>query len=406
VYILWALVYVNVRIISQIIPGVIIAQIFTEHQILEITLTDTSIQKFAQILVDHSTEVQHGDRVGITTTTVAEPLVRALYEKILERGGYPHILMDFPGQDELFFEYANDDQLEYVPLFHKMAFEEFDVLIKIRAETNTRALASIDPARQAQRQKAMFSLIQVQLRRGADKSLRWVSTLYPTNAYAMEADMGLEDYQDFVFRAMHVDDGTPDPVAHWQSVKTKQQRIIERIEGHDLVELQGPNVEVSLSIKGRTFMNACGEHNMPDGEIYTGPVEDSVNGWVKYTYPAMTQGRIVDGIELKFESGKVIEASAIENEPFLLKMLDTDPGSRFVGEFAIGTNFEIDRFTKSILFDEKIGGTFHMALGAGYPETGSLNRSDIHWDMICDLREDSEIRVDGELVYRNGEFEV
>jgi aminopeptidase len=371
---------------------------------LEITLTDTRIYKFAQILVDHSTQVREGDRVAITTTMTAEPLVKALYEMVLERGGYPHVLFDFEGQDELIFKHAGDHQLDYVPLFHKMAFEEFDVLIKIRADTNTRALASVDPERQARRQKAMFSLIQAQLRRGADKSLRWMSTLYPTNAYAMEADMGFEEYKDFVFRAMHADDGTPNPVAHWQGVQSEQQRIIDRIQGHDRVEIKGPNVDLSLSIKDRIFKNACGEHNMPDGEIYTGPVEESANGWVRYTYPAMLQGRIVDGIELKFENGKVVNASATENEDYLLKMIDTDAGSRYIGEFAIGTNFEIDRFTKSILFDEKIGGTFHMALGAGYPETGSLNKRDIHWDMICDLRTDSEIKVDGEVFYRNGEF--
>lgn len=369
-------------------------------------MTDTRIHKFAQILVDHSTQVQKGDRVGITTSTTAEPLVQALYELVLDRGGYPHIIMDIEGQEELFFKHAGDDQLEFVPLFPKMAFEQFEVLIKIRAETNTRSLVPVDPERQAKRQKAMFSLIQAQLRRGADKSLRWVSTLYPTNAYAMEADMGFGEYQDFVYRAMHADDDTPDPVAHWLGVKSEQQRIINRIQGHDLVELKGPNVDLSLSIKDRIFKNACGEHNMPDGEIYTGPVENSANGWVRYTYPAMYQGRIVDGIELNFESGKVVGASASDNEVYLLKMLDTDIGSRYIGEFAIGTNFEIDRFTKSILFDEKIGGTFHMALGAGYPETGSLNKSDIHWDMICDLREDSEIKVDGEVIYRNGEFVV
>jgi aminopeptidase len=242
--------------------------------------------------------------------------------------------------------------------------------------------------------------------RGADKSLRWVSTLYPTNAYAMEAGMGMGEYEEFVYRAMHADDGTLDPIAHWQGVKTEQRRIIDRIQGHDRVELRGPNVDLSLSIKGRTFINACGEHNLPDGEIYTGPVEASANGWVRYTFPAMYQGRIVDGIQLKFEDGKVVQASATENEEFLLKMLETDAGAPYIGEFAIGTNFEIDRFTKSILFDEKIGGTFHMALGAGYPETGSQNRSDIHWDMICDLRQDSEILVDGEVVYRDGEFVI
>jgi aminopeptidase len=372
----------------------------------EIKLTDTRIQKFAQILVDHSTHVAEGDRVAITTATPAEPLVKAIYQIVLERGGYPHALMDFEGQDELYFTYANQDQLDFVPLFHKMAFEQFDVLIKVRAEMNTRALGSIDPDRQARRQKAIFSLIQAQLRRGADKSLRWVSAIYPTNAYAMEADMGLEQYEDFVYRAMHADQNTPDPLAHWEGIETDQQRIIDWLDGHDRVELKGPNVDLSLSIKDRVFKNACGEHNMPDGEIYTGPVEDSANGWVRYTYPAMYQGRIVEGIELKFEAGKVVSASAAENEPYLLKLIDTDSGSRYIGEFAIGTNFEIDRFTKSILFDEKIGGTFHMALGAGYPETGSQNKSDIHWDMICDLRQDSEITVDGELFYRNGEFVI
>ena len=344
--------------------------------------------------------------MAITTSTTAVPLVKELYGLILQRGGNPHFLLDFPGQEELFFEHADDDQINFVPLFHKMAFEEFDVLIKIRADENTRALAAVEPQRQARRQKAIFSMLQAQLRRGADKSLRWVSTLFPTNAYAMEAGMGILDYEDFVYRAMHADEGTPDPIAHWQGVKTNQQRIIDRIEGHDIVELRGPNVDLTLSIKGRTFNNACGVHNLPDGEIYTGPVESSADGWVNYTYPAMYQGRIVDGIQLKFEQGKVVQASATENEEFLMKMLETDAGARYIGEFAIGTNFEIDRFTKSILFDEKIGGTFHMALGAGYPETGSQNKSDIHWDMICDLRQDSEILVDGEVVYRDGQFVI
>jgi aminopeptidase len=342
--------------------------------------------------------------VAITATFAAEPLVRALYELVLERGAHPHILFDLPGQDEALFAHASDEQLDYIPPFHKMAFEEFGVLIKIRAEINTRALSSVDPARQARRQKALSTLLQAQMRRGADKSLRWMSTLYPTQAYAMEAEMGFEEYQDFVFRAMHADEGTPDPVAYWQWIEQEQKRIVERIESHDWVELHGPNVDLSLSIKGRIFRNASGQHNLPDGEIYTGPVEDSANGWVRFTYPAVYQGRIVEGIELTFEAGRVVKATAAKNEDFLLQMLDTDAGARYLGEFAIGTNFEINRFTHNILFDEKIGGSFHMALGAGYPETGSLNKSIIHWDMICDLRQDAEIKVDGEVVYRNGDF--
>ncbi len=367
-------------------------------------MIDSRVQKFARILVDHSTHIVPGDRVAITSTFAAEPLVRSLYELILERGGYPNILFDFPGQDEVLFAHASDEQLDYVSPFQKMAFEEFGVLIKIRAETNTRALSNVPSTRQARRQKALSTLLHTQMRRGADKSLRWLSTQYPTQAYAMEAEMGFDEYQDFVFHAIHADRETSDPVRYWQGIEQVQKRIVERIEGHNWVELHSPNVDLRLSIQGRTFSNASGQHNMPDGEIYTGPVEDSANGWVRYTYPAIYQGRIVEGIELTFDAGRVVKATALKDQDFLLHMLDTDAGARYIGEFAIGTNFEINRFTRNILFDEKIGGSFHMALGAGYPETGSLNNSIIHWDMICDIRQDSEILVDGEMVYRNGEF--
>jgi aminopeptidase len=365
---------------------------------------DTRAYKFAQILVDHSAEVKPGERVAITSTPLAEPVLRALFELILERGAFPHMLLDLPGQDELLFTHASDELLDFVPIFHQIAFEQFDVLLKIRAESNTRLLSHVPPARAARRQKATASLIETQMQRGAVKSLRWMSTQYPTNAYAMEAEMGLEEYQDFFFRACHADDGTTDPVAYWEGVKKSQAKIIEQIEGHDNVQIRGPHVDLSLSIKGRKFVNAYGEHNLPDGEIYTGPVEDSVNGWVHYTYPAVSQGRVVEGIQLEFENGRVVKASSATNQDYLLEMLETDSGARFVGEFAIGTNYGIDRFTRSILLDEKIGGSFHMALGAGYPETGSLSRSRIHWDMICDLRKDSEIRLDGSLIYKDGQF--
>jgi aminopeptidase len=242
------------------------------------------------------------------------------------------------------------------------------------------------------------------MKRGAEGGLRWMSTQFPTQAYAMEADMGFQEYQDFAFAACHADDDTPDPVAFWQGVQRDQQKHIDRLEGHDRVHLRGPNVDLALSVKGRKFVNACGLSNMPDGEIFTGPVENSLNGWVRYTFPAVIHGRVVEGVQLTFEEGKVVQASAVKNEPFLLRMLDTDAGARYVGEFAIGTNYQINRFTKNILYDEKIGGSFHMAVGAGYPETGSLNKSMIHWDMICDLSQDSQIVVDGEVMYENGKF--
>jgi aminopeptidase len=368
------------------------------------TLADKRIENLARILIDHSTHVKAGDKVAIEAITVAEPLVRELYELTLKRGGLPHILLHLPEQEEIFYNLAGEDQLDFTPTFQKLVVDEFDVYIRARSETNTRALTSIDPARQARWQKAMARVRNVMMSRGGDKSLRWVLTQFPTQAYAMEAEMGLKEYEDFVYSACHADEGTPDPVAYWRGVQEKQAAIVERIEGHDAVQLKGPHVDLKLSIKGRTFRNSSGQHNMPDGEIYTGPVEDSVNGWVRYTYPAVTQGREVSGIELKFEAGRVAVANAQKNEDFLLKMLESDAGARYVGEFAIGTNFGINRFTRNILFDEKIGGTFHMALGAGYPETGSRNTSAIHWDMICDLHQDSEILVDDEVVYRNGAF--
>jgi aminopeptidase len=367
-------------------------------------LTDRQIEKFAHILVDYSTQVKPGDRVAITTSTAAESLVQVLYGLILERGGYPHVLMDFADQDEIFYAHAKNEQLDYVPAFHKMAYESFDVLLKVRADTNTRALNNIDPARQARRNKSLAPLLRAQLKRGAEGSLRWMSTLFPTRAYAMEADMGFEEFQDFVFGACHADDQTADPVAFWQSVKAQQQKYIERLEGHNRVEIRGPNADLTLSIKERKFVNGSGQNNMPDGEIFTGPVENSLNGWVRYSYPAIYQGRVVEGVELTFKEGKVVKASATKNRPILLQMIDSDAGARYVGEFAIGTNYQIQRFSKNILFDEKIGGSFHMALGAGYPETGSKNKSVIHWDMICDLRLDSEILVDDEIVYQNGRF--
>ncbi|MEW6716592.1 MAG: aminopeptidase [Chloroflexota bacterium] len=367
-------------------------------------MTDTRVEKLAQILVDHSTWVGANDRILIEATTAAEPLVRALYIKILERGGYPHLLLNFPDEDEVFFAHAENSQLDFTPTFTMLAYETFEGRIRIKSETNTRALSQVKPSRQARRSKALEPILKTQMQRGADESFRWVTTIYPTEAYAMEAEMGLQEYADYVYCACHTDENTPDPLAYWLGVKKEQERIIHLFEGKDQVVLRGPTVDLKLSIKGRTFKNACGINNMPDGEIYTGPVENSVNGWVHFTYPAIYHGRIVEGIELTFENGKVVKAKAQKNEELLLELLKSDEGAKYVGEFAIGTNFEITRITKQILLDEKIGGSFHMALGRGYPETGSQNKSAIHWDMICDLRKESEISVDGDVVYRNGEF--
>jgi len=365
-------------------------------------LSDFRIEKFARILVDYSARIKPGDRVLIEATTAAEPLERALYNRVMEVGGHHNPLLELPDQDEIFFANANETQLDFPPVFRKLAYEQFESRIRIASLLNTRALTSIDPKNLGRRQKAVSPVIESQMRRGATGEFKWVTTLFPTSGYAMEAEMSFKAYEDFVYRACHADE--TDPVAYWKSVEAEQAKMIARLEGKNIVSLHGPNVDLSLSIKGRKFINSCGTHNMPDGEIYTGPVEESVNGWVKFTYPAIYNGVAVEGIELNFSNGKVTTAKADKNEAYLFEMLNSDAGSRYLGEFAIGTNFEIDKFTRNILFDEKIGGTFHMALGAGYPETGSKNKSVIHWDMICDLRKDSEIEVDGELIYKNGQI--
>jgi aminopeptidase len=370
-------------------------------------VADLRVQKYAKILVEHSTHVELGDRILIEATTAAEPLVREVFIQILERGGIPHPLIALPGmmpfsQDETYLTYAKETQLDFVPTFYKLAYDQFEGRIRIHSATNAHGTSNIDPLKVQRRGKALGLITEAQMRRGAEGNFKWVTTLYPTDGYAQNANMSLKEYEDFVFGAVHANEDNP--VAYWKSTAIEQQKAIDFLSDKSQIILRGPNVDLTLSIKGRKFENAIGVFNMPDGEIFTGPVEESVNGWVKYTYPAIYGGVAVEGAELTFTNGRVETAKAEKNQDYLLKMLESDAGSRYIGEFAIGTNKDITRFTGNILFDEKIGGSFHMALGAGYPETGSKNKSAIHWDMICDLRKDSEILADNQPFYRNGQF--
>jgi aminopeptidase len=368
-------------------------------------MADPRISRLARLLVDYSTAVKPNDKVAIVSMPAAAPLVEAVYERVLERGAFPHLLIDLPGINELFHRKANDAQLNYISPLDEFERGQADAFIGIRSASNTRSLSNIDPARQAKRQLARRPLMQKFMERSATGALRWVGTLFPTDAYAQDAEMSLREYEDFVYGACHVD-GEDDPVAYWQGVRAEQQRLIEWLKPRDKVVMRGPNADLTLSVKGRTFLNADGARNMPDGEIYTSPVEDSVNGWVRFTYPAVNAGREVEGVEIKFENGQAVAATAKKNQDYLLATLDMDAGARYLGEFAFGTNFGIQRFTRSILFDEKIGGSIHMAFGAGYPDTGSRNHSALHWDMICDMRDGGEVWVDGELFYQNGRFKV
>lgn len=367
-------------------------------------MADSRIESFAHILVDYCTRIVPNDRVFIETSTEAMPLLQEVFKQVLQRGGRPYLQMEFPEQRELYFQYMPYESSAYKNELMAHAYENFEARIRIWSEANTKALTNADPKKQSASAEGNSSILKSQFERGASGAFKWVTTLYPTRGYANQASMGFIEYEDFVYKAVHALE--KDPVAYWKHVKEVQEKYIQALNGHDKIELKGPNVDLSLSIKGRTFVNSFGLHNMPDSEIFTGPVENSLNGWVKYTFPAVEMGVVVEGAELHFEQGQVVKSSARVRQDFLQQMIATDAGSSYVGEFAFGLNKDIDRFTGQILFDEKIGGSFHMALGAGYPETGSQNNSAIHWDLICGMRQDSEVKVDGEVFYKNGEFVI
>lgn len=367
-------------------------------------MSDPRMVKLAELLVHYSVEIKPGDWVMVRGDVAAEPLVAEVVQQVVRAGGRPTILLSSDTIEEAFLREASTEVLEWVSPVNEMLYEQADVLMSLRAASNTRALTGIDPQKERIRAVANRGLTETYMRRSAAKELRWVGTQYPCPAYAQEADMSLNDYEDFVYSATFCD--RDDPVAAWLNVHNQQQKIIDWLEGKQLVTVKSPNADLTLSIEGRTFINSDGKKNMPSGEVFTGPVEDSANGWVAFNYPAIRGGREVEGVRLEFKDGKVIQASAKKNADYLLTQLDSDAGARYLGEFAIGTNYGITRFTKSILYDEKIGGSFHMAVGAGYPETGSVNKSSIHWDFICDIQTDSEIRVDGELLYKDGQFQI
>lgn len=367
-------------------------------------MSDPRDKKLADLLVNYSIGVKPNQKVLISGGIAAMPLIRETVRSVLEAGGHPLTIYRDDGVGEIFLKTANDEQLTYEDPIMQHIMETVDATIGIRASTNTRGMNGIDPARMQTYAKAMSKMSRTRLERAARGELEWVGTIYPTHAYAQDADMSLTEYQDFYYGACMVE--TADPVAEWTKFRDRQQTLIDWLQTKDQVRVQGENIDLTLSIKGRTWLNGDGKRNMPCGEIFTAPVEDSVNGWVKYTFPAIHAGREVDGIEMQFEEGRVTKASAKKNNDYLLKVLDTDDGARTLGEFAIGTNPGVQQFTRSILFDEKIKGTIHMAVGMAYPESGGVNKSSVHWDMICDMRKDAEISADGELFYKNGEFVI
>jgi len=367
-------------------------------------MRDDRAEKVADILVGYSVPVKDGQLVSIRGSTAAEPLMFAIYRRCLERGAHPMIRASLPQAESYFYRFATEQALAYVWETDKWLIDNLDASFSIIADTNTRQLSRIDPERQAIVSRARQPLLDRLFERSAQGELRWNVSLYPTEAHAQDAEMSLAEYEDFYYRACLID--SADPIGEWKKLAEHHARLLEWMEGRNEVHVEGEGTDLVLHVGGRTFIAADGQDNFPDGEIFTGPLEDKTRGHVTFSYPALYNGRAVEGIKLVFERGRVVEASATKDEEFLVKTLDTDPGARVLGELGIGTNFGIEAFTGEPLLDEKIGGTIHLALGAAYPETGGTNQSAIHWDMVCDLRRGGRITVDGDVLMEDGRLLV
>ena len=366
-------------------------------------MRDPRLQKLADVLVNYSVGVKKDQLVRISGPHVAQPLMLEIMLKVLHAGGHPYIRATFEEDGELFLKHASDEQLKFLNPINVFEYEKMDCSIGMWAEENTRALSNIDPKRLSAMQAAKKPLMELFLNRASQGSLHWVGTQYPTQASAQDAEMSLSEYSDFVFNAGLLNQ--PDPVAAWKKISERQQRLADLLNGKgDYHVVAGNGTDVRMSVAGMRWINCDGHENFPDGEVFTGPVIDSVNGQINFSFPAVHHGRECDGVKLTFKNGKVVDASASKGQEFLFSMLDMDAGSRFLGECAIGTNFGITRYTRNTLFDEKIGGTVHFALGAGYPETGNKNESGLHWDMVVDLRRGGFVEIDGVKVNVDGRF--
>ncbi len=367
-------------------------------------MSDIRLQRLAHVLVRYSLNVKKGDRLAIVTGPNSAPLIHEVVREALRAGAYPETFIGISGVQEIILKEGSDEQLTYIPGAQRMLYEEYETLLNILAQDNTKSLNGVDPARMALSQQATRDLFHTFMQRTAEGSLRWSIAMFPTHAYAQDADMSLSDFEEFVYRVCFLDD--ENPVARWQELGRQQERYVQWLNGKHTIHLRGQDTDLTFSIDGRLFINDDGHYNFPGGEFFTGPVEDSVNGYIRYSFPASYGGRSVEDVRLRFENGVVVEASAAQGQDYLDKMLSLDEGARRLGEFAFGNNRNIDRCTKNILFDEKMGGTVHLALGASIPQTLGVNQSALHWDMVCDLRQGSEIRVDGELFCKDGEFVV
>jgi aminopeptidase len=351
---------------------------------------------FADLLAGYCLDVQPGQQVLVRSTTLAAPLLLALQRSILERDAWPHLRVELPGQGRSFYEHARERHLDEVPALALEEARRIDAHLGIHASADVRELVGVDPARITRLARARRPVRETIMRK------RWCSTLWPTEAFAVQAGMALAEFEAFVRRALFLDQ--PDPVAAWGGLRAFQDKLIARLQGARDIRIEADGTDLTLRVGGRTWVNSDGKRNMPSGEVFTGPHEQSANGRIRFTVRSAPEGVDVDGVELEFRDGQVVGASAGTGDEYLQRALETDVGARYLGELGIGTNFGIDRPTGTILFDEKIGGTVHLALGRSYPETGGRNASALHWDLICDLRRGGRLTADGDVLMLDGRF--
>ena len=351
-------------------------------------------------------DVKKGQRVAVVGPTLAKELFQAIYAEVLKVGAYPTLVPSIEGTQELLYKYGSDEQLEYVDTIQKMVINEFDCLINIFADYNQKKLSLVDPKKVAKSRGSpgRREMMEIYMKRYAKGELNWVIVPFPCNAFAQEANMDLFSYFDFVKTALLLD--KEDPVKEWKEIEKKQDKLVEILDKVEKIQVLGQDTDLTVSVKGRKWVNCCGHNNLPDGEVFTSPLEDSVNGHIRFTYPGIYSGREVENIYLEFKNGKVTKATADKAEDLLHELIALE-NANIIGEFALGTNYGITDFTKNMLFDEKIGGTLHCALGSGPPETGSTNKSAIHWDILKDMSlPGSKIVADGKVIYEEGQWKI
>jgi aminopeptidase len=366
-------------------------------------MSDPRVAKLADLLVNYSLELQPGQQVRIDAATVAAPLITEVYRAALRAGAHPRTRVEVEGVDVIAIGESSDDQLVFVSDIDRYEGEHIDAMLTVWADRNTRALTQADPVKVSRRLGSRRELINRFWERIDAGEAKWVGTRFPTEAHAQDAEMSLPEYEDFVYGACHVREGE-DPVAHWRSTSAELNARARELEMFRELRIVGPDTDLRVGVDGRGWIGADGKLNMPDGEIFTSPLETETEGEIRFSFPAIFHGRSVEDVRLRFERGRVVAAEAKTANDYLQSLLDMDAGARILGELAFGLNYEIDRFTRDILFDEKIGGTVHLALGASFKKVGGENDSGLHWDMICDLREDGEVYADGELVWKAGRF--